>query len=147
MDEPKIHLELLTTITDEDADSLSALLKQLSSTAAFDRARFQAGLEHDGVDVLAARSRGRIVGMATFVDIPLPTGRRGHVEDVVVHEEMRGRGIARMLLQRMTMMAAEREMRSLDLTSRPSRESAIRLYESIGFVRRETNVLRFTPEH
>ncbi|WP_420063969.1 GNAT family N-acetyltransferase [Microbacterium bandirmense] len=58
---------------------------------------------------------------------------------------MRGRGIARALLVRMTELAVERGMRTLDLTSRPSRESALRLYESVGFVRRETNMLRFTP--
>ncbi|MEA1264070.1 GNAT family N-acetyltransferase [Microbacterium sp. STF-2] len=73
------------------------------------------------------------------------TGLRGHVEDVVVDEAARGRGIARLLLERMTQLAQERGLRTLDLTSRPSRESALRLYESVGFRRRETNVLRFTP--
>lgn len=45
----------------------------------------------------------------------------------------------------MTQLVTERGLRTLDLTTRPSRESALRLYESVGFVRRETNVLRFTP--
>lgn len=58
---------------------------------------------------------------------------------------MRGKGIARTLLLLMTELATERGIRTLDLTSRPSRESALRLYESVGLVRRETNVLRFTP--
>jgi GNAT superfamily N-acetyltransferase len=40
--------------------------------------------------------------MATFVSFPLPTGLRVHVEDVVVDESMRGRGIARKLLETMT---------------------------------------------
>jgi ribosomal protein S18 acetylase RimI-like enzyme len=75
----------------------------------------------------------------------LPSGLRGHVEDVVVDASMRGRGVARHLLERMTALASERGLRTLDLTSRSSRESALRLYESVGFVRRDTNVLRFTP--
>jgi ribosomal protein S18 acetylase RimI-like enzyme len=45
----------------------------------------------------------------------------------------------------MTAMAEAQGMRTLDLTSRPSRESALRLYESVGFERRLTNVLRYTP--
>lgn len=60
-------------------------------------------------------------------------------------ESMRGRGVARLLLQRTIELAKARGLRTLDLTSRPSRESALRLYESVGFVRRDTNVLRFTP--
>ena len=46
----------------------------------------------------------------------------------------------------MTTMAGERGLRTLDLTSRPSRESALRLYEGVGFRRRETNILRYTPD-
>jgi ribosomal protein S18 acetylase RimI-like enzyme len=83
--------------------------------------------------------------MATLVSVPLPTGLRGHVEDVVVDQSLRGRGIARQLLETMTAMAGAQGLRTLDLTSRPSRESALRLYESVGFERRETNVLRYTP--
>lgn len=45
----------------------------------------------------------------------------------------------------MTQLAQEHGLRTLDLTSRPSRESALRLYESVGFRKRETNVLRFSP--
>jgi ribosomal protein S18 acetylase RimI-like enzyme len=34
----------------------------------------------------------------------------------------------------------------VDLTSRPSREAANRLYRRIGFVQRETNVYRYSAE-
>ncbi|MFE6994338.1 GNAT family N-acetyltransferase [Microbacterium sp. NPDC057659] len=141
-----VEVEILTTIGDSDAEDLAALLAQLSRTAVFDRARFDAIVSHDATDLIVARADGRIVGMATFVSLPLPSGLRGHVEDVAVDEAMRGRGIARMLLTRMTLLAEERGLRTLDLTSRPSRETALRLYESVGFVRRETNLMRFVPE-
>ena len=62
-----------------------------------------------------------------------------------VDQSLRGRGFARQLLETMTAMAGAQGLRTLDLTSRPSRESAVRLYESVGFERRETNVLRYTP--
>lgn len=139
-------VESLTTVTDDDALSLAALLTQLSSTATFDRSRFESVAAHPATDLLVARIDGKVVGSATLVTIPLPSGLRGHVEDVVVDTTMRGRGIARLLLQRMTELADERGLRTLDLTSRPSRESALRLYESVGFERRDTTVLRYTPK-
>ncbi|UNK70310.1 GNAT family N-acetyltransferase [Microbacterium sp. H1-D42] len=138
-------VELLTSVDDDDASEIARLLAQLSRTATFDRSRLESIIEHDATDLIVARDNGRIVGAATLVTFPLPSGLRGHVDDVVVDESMRGRGIARALLVRMTELATDRGLRTLDLTSRPSRESALRLYESAGFVRRDTNVLRFTP--
>lgn len=138
-------VEVLSTVTDADAADIARLLTQLSKTATFDPVRLAAIVTHDATELLVVRQGKRIVGAATLVMFPLPSGLRGHVDDVVVDESMRGRGIARALLVRMTELATARGLRTLDLTSRPSRESALRLYESVGFVRRETNVLRFTP--
>jgi ribosomal protein S18 acetylase RimI-like enzyme len=140
-----ISVETLSSISPDDAAALARLLGQLSTTATFDTGRLHAIIDHEATELLVARVGGQIVGMATFVSFPLPTGLRGHVEDVVVDESMRGRGIAQKLLETMTTMAGERGLRTLDLTSRPSRESALRLYEGVGFRRRETNILRYTP--
>lgn len=141
----QVVVEVLTMVKPEDEESLARLLGQLSSSATFDLDRIRAVLDHQATELLVARLGGRIVGMATLVSVPLPTGLRGHVEDVVVDQTLRGRGIARLLLETMTAMAEVQGMRTLDLTSRPSRESELRLYESVGFERRETNVLRYTP--
>ncbi|MDP3950724.1 GNAT family N-acetyltransferase [Microbacterium sp.] len=139
-------VEALSSVTDADSADIERLLGQLSTTAMFDQGRLATIVSHDATELLVVREGGRIVGAATLVIFPLPSGLRGHVEDVVVDETMRGKGIARALLLRMTELAAARGLRTLDLTSRPSRESALRLYESVGFVRRETTVLRFTPD-
>lgn len=136
---------MLSLVKLEDEEPLARLLGQLSSSATFDHDRIQAVLDHQATELLVARLDGRIVGMATLVSVPLPTGIRGHIEDVVVDQTLRGRGIARQLLETMTAMAEAQGLRTLDLTSRPSRESALRLYESVGFKRRETNVLRYAP--
>jgi ribosomal protein S18 acetylase RimI-like enzyme len=141
----QVVVEVLTMVKPDDEEPLARLLGQLSSDATFDRDRIQAVLDHQATELLVARLDGQIVGMATLVSVPLPTGLRGHVEDVVVDQSLRGRGIARQLLETMTAMAGAQGLRTLDLTSRPSRESALRLYESVGFERRETNVLRYTP--
>jgi len=145
-DRTQHEVEVLSSVSDEDAADLRHLLGLLSTTAVFDRARIESMITHDATEVLVVREQGRIVGMTTIVTFPLPTGIRGIVEDVAVHESMRGKGIARLLLERATLLARERGLRTLDLTSRPSREAALRLYESVGFVRRDTNVLRYAPD-
>jgi ribosomal protein S18 acetylase RimI-like enzyme len=138
---------ILDSLVDADADAIARLLPQLSRTAVFDRDRIDAIIEHDATDLFVASINGEIVGMATLVTFPLPTGLRGHVEDVVVDVDNRGLGIARLLLEAMTEAARDRKLRTLDLTSRPARESALRLYESVGFEPRDTNVLRYiAPE-
>jgi ribosomal protein S18 acetylase RimI-like enzyme len=142
----QISIHVADTLSDEDLAAIARLLPQLSSTATFDRARVESMLDHDGTDLIVAREDGRLVGMATLASFPLPTGVRGHLDDVVVDQELRGRGIARLLLEAVIELARERRLRTLDLTSRPSRESAIRLYEAAGFQRRDSMVMRYVGE-
>jgi ribosomal protein S18 acetylase RimI-like enzyme len=85
---------------------------------------------------------GKIVGMLTLVMFRLPTGLRAWVEDVVVDADRRGRGIGEALLTAAVEEAAKRGAKTLDLTSRPTREAANRLYQRVGFELRETNVYR-----
>lgn len=85
----------------------------------------------------------RIVGMLTLVTFRLPTGVRAWIEDVVVDGGSRGRGVGEALTQAAIEHASARGAQTVDLTSRPSREAANRLYRRIGFEPRETNVYRF----
>ncbi|WP_271178292.1 GNAT family N-acetyltransferase [Leifsonia poae] len=138
-----ITVYVADSLSGEDLAAIERLLPQLSSTATFDRARIESMIDHDGTDLIIAREGDRVVGMATLASFPLPTGVRGHLDDVVVDQELRGHGIARLLLEAVIELARERGLRTLDLTSRPSRESAIRLYESVGFERRDSMLMRF----
>jgi ribosomal protein S18 acetylase RimI-like enzyme len=74
----------------------------------------------------------------------IPTGVRGWIEDVVVDSSMRGRGVGELLTREAMRLAFERGAETIDLTSRPSREAARRLYEKMGFVVRDTSVFRYT---
>jgi ribosomal protein S18 acetylase RimI-like enzyme len=85
-----------------------------------------------------------VVGMMTLVIFTLPTGVRAWVEDVVVDDEARGAGVASALVNAALERSQERGARTVDLTSRPDRDAANRLYVRLGFVRRETNVYRRT---
>ena len=90
-DDPDV--ETLLALTDSDGSMLKRLLSQLSASATYDRARIELMLSHDATELLAARRNGQIVGMATLVSFPLPTGLRGFVEDVVTDESVRGQSI------------------------------------------------------
>lgn len=86
---------------------------------------------------------GPIKGMLTLVTFTIPTGVRAWIEDVVVDSELRGSGVGRKLVEAACEYAAELGAKTVDLTSRPSREAANRLYQRCGFEQRETNVYRY----
>jgi ribosomal protein S18 acetylase RimI-like enzyme len=86
---------------------------------------------------------GPIVGMLTLVTFRIPTGVRARIEDVVVDGATRGRGVASELTRAALEVAAARGAHTVDLSSRPSREAANRLYQHLGFEQRETMVYRF----
>jgi ribosomal protein S18 acetylase RimI-like enzyme len=91
------------------------------------------------------RDSRRIVGLLTLVVFRIPTGVRAWIEDVVVDEAVRGRGVGEALSQEAVRRAVGLGARTVELTSRPSREAANRLYRRLGFVRRDSNVYRYTP--
>ena len=86
---------------------------------------------------------GPIVGMLTLVLFRLPTGLRAWIEDVVVDSAARGRGVGEALTQAAVGLARAKGAATVDLTSRPSREAANRLYQKLGFESRQTNVYRY----
>jgi ribosomal protein S18 acetylase RimI-like enzyme len=89
-----------------------------------------------------ARHDGRIVGMLTLVAFEIPTSVRAWIEDVVVDGSARGSGVAAALVDAALVRSAELGARTVDLTSRPDREAANRLYVRLGFELRQTNVYR-----
>lgn len=87
---------------------------------------------------------GGVLGMATLVSFRIPTGMRAWVEDVVVDEAARNRGVGAALNRAMLERARELGCLTVDLTSRPTREAANRLYSKLGFHPRDTNVYRYS---
>jgi ribosomal protein S18 acetylase RimI-like enzyme len=87
---------------------------------------------------------GQIIGSLTLALFRIPTGMRAWIEDVVVDEAARGQGVGAALNHAALERARREGARTVDLTSRPTREAANRLYKRLGFVQRETNVYRFS---
>ena len=94
--------------------------------------------------MLLAEKDDRYYGTLTLVMYTIPTGTKAWIEDVVVSEDTRSKGVGRMLLERAVFLAKELGANTLDLTSRPSREAANALYTKVGFKPRQTNVYRYT---
>jgi ribosomal protein S18 acetylase RimI-like enzyme len=142
-----VEVEIANEATEELVASLNQLLPQLSTNAApLSESDVEALVSSPATVVFIARDGGRIVGSLTLVVFPIPTGLRSWIEDVVVDGTARGRGIGEALTNAAIEESRRREVRSIDLTTRPSREAANRLYARLGFELRETNVYRFLVE-
>ena len=134
---------------DDDAlrDALNRLVPQLTANAVTVTPDALATIiESEGSTLFVARDGDAIVGVATLVTYRVPTGVKAWIEDVVVDESARGRGVGEALARAALDEAAARGVRAVDLTSRPSREAAHRLYQKLGFDTRDTSVYRFLVE-
>jgi ribosomal protein S18 acetylase RimI-like enzyme len=139
-----VQVEVLSKVTGEVVEAFDRLLPQLSSSAKrLDEAALTAIVEAPANTVLLARSDGQIVGTLTLVMYPIPTALRAEINDVVVDGSARRRGVGEALTMVALRLAQEAGARTVDLTSRPSREAAGRLYQRLGFELRDTRVYRY----
>jgi len=145
----EIEVAAVSGVDDELIAAFNRLIPQLSRSAVVPTPELiREIVEAQASTVLIARDSrddSRIVGLLTLVVFRIPTGVRAWIEDVVVDEAARGRGVGEALSQEAVRRAVGLGARTVDLTSRPSRDAANRLYQRLGFVRRDSNVYRYTP--
>jgi ribosomal protein S18 acetylase RimI-like enzyme len=140
-------VDVLDDVTDEVVEAFARLLPQLSSSATPPDAMAIAAISASpAITILLARCDGAVAGMLTLAMFPIPTGLRAWIEDVVVDEAFRGRGAGQELTAAALRIAEAAGARTVDLTSRPSREAAGRLYERAGFVLRDSRLYRYSFE-
>ena len=143
-----VKVEIATTLTPAIVDAVVRLTGQLSRSAApptTDELGELVGSPATDL-FIALADDGTIIGMATLVTFRIPTGLRAWIEDVVVDEAGRGQGVGMALTEAMVVRATELGARTVDLTSRPSRQAANALYRKAGFVARDTNVYRYESD-
>jgi ribosomal protein S18 acetylase RimI-like enzyme len=144
--ETEPEIVVADAVTPELVEAVARLLPQLSRSApAPTAAELRELVGSPATDLLLARLDGRIVGTLTLVVFRIPSGLRAWIEDVIVEDAVRGRGVGEALNRAAVRIALRRGVRSIDLTSRPTREAANRLYQRLGFVARDTNVYRYDP--
>jgi len=141
-----MDISILTEVTDEVVEAFARLIPQLSSSASIPtKVELQEIADNDALLIARDPTQGgKIVGTLTLVTFRIPTGIRSWIEDVVVDSAERGKGIGEALTVAALKHAAQLGAKTVDLTSRPSREAANRLYQRVGFELRVTNAYRYT---
>ncbi len=152
-----MSVELIEQSSLELVAAMERLIPQLSRSAKpLTAEQTQALVDQDSVYLFVFRTdkpvtaadgneveAGTILGMLSLATFAIPTGVRAWVEDVVVDAGTRGMGAGQQLVEAAVAHAQKIGARTVDLTSRPSREAANRLYRRCGFQLRETNVYRY----
>jgi GNAT superfamily N-acetyltransferase len=139
-----VEVVVAEQVDDELAAALGSLIPQLSSSSPPPTADELGAIVASPDSVLyLARLDGRIVGSLTLAFYRIPTGLKAWIEDVVVDASARGHGVGEALNKAAIDEARRRGAKHVSLTSRPSRESANRLYQRLGFDPYDTNMYRF----
>lgn len=140
-----MFIEIVSEVSDDLVEAYERLTPQLSSSnPPPSREALEDIVAAPATDLFVATDEtGTILGTSTLATFRIPTGRRAWIEDVIVDDAARGQGVGGMLTRAMVDRAEELGCTTVDLTSRPSREAANRLYQREGFVVRDTNVYRY----
>jgi ribosomal protein S18 acetylase RimI-like enzyme len=139
-----IRIRKVSEQTEKDLLEINSLIPQLSQSAKLlTKAEFTSLLDAESTHLYFAEENEQVLGMLSLVTFPIPTGLRGWIEDVVVDTKARGKGVGKLLTMYALKEAQKMDVLTIDLTSRPSRDVANRLYQSVGFSARVTNVYRF----
>ncbi|MFC2123257.1 GNAT family N-acetyltransferase [Bacteroidota bacterium] len=133
-----------------DISSINSLLSQLTEREhSFTLDQFGVIIERENIIQFYAYPSDnitKVVGLLTLVVFYTPAGSHARIEDVVVDNDYRGKSIGRILTEMAIEESRNLKIKEVDLTSNPRREAANRLYQKMGFERRETNVYRYINE-
>lgn len=124
-------------------EDVNRLIPQLSSSARKLSFRDFRKITRD-INVLffVFRDGGKIIGMGFLVFLLTPVGLRARIEDMVIDENYRGKGLGIVLTRRLIAEAKKRQARWVEFTSRKDRVATNRFYQKFGFKPRDINVYR-----
>ena len=130
--------------SDEVLAALNKLMPQLSSSfGPLSQQDLIDIVESEASSLFMARQNEQYYGSLTLVMFKIPSGFRAWIEDVVVSEAARGKGVGKKLVDLAVELANQSNVKSIDLTARASRVAAIALYKKAGFQDRETTAYRY----
>ena len=133
----------IKTYSPEYLEAMQRFLDQLTtSPMVLTESMFQQLLESENSHLFFIMKDEQIAGMLTVGIYHSPTGGKAWIEDVVVDETFRGQGLSKLLVAHAIEFVKAQQIPSLMLTSNPKRIAANKLYQAMGFERKETNVYR-----
>ena len=133
----------IKTYSPEYLEAMQRFLDQLTtSPMVLTESMFQELLKSENSHLFFSMKDEQIAGMLTVGIYHSPTGGKAWIEDVVVDETFRGQGLSKLLVAHAIEFVKAQQIPSLMLTSNPKRIAANKLYQAMGFERKETNVYR-----
>ncbi len=134
----------LTEITEEVLTAFKTLIQQLSPGRETPSRKDLEEIISDKNSSLfvAITDNGEIAGTITLLINRIPSGQIAWIEDVVVSKYFRGNGIGEKLTLFVIDYVNKKGINEINLTSNPGRVTANKLYQKLGFAKRETNVYR-----
>lgn len=132
-------LEELSSYSPQDLVELDALMHELSATSFCKEELLNNALNDVNVHVYVIRDCGHIVATGTLCIKHTLEFTIADIESVVVSSKCRGRGYGKELMTAMIEAAKKMNVHHIQLTSRPARVAANKLYQDLGFERYETN--------
>ena len=140
-----MKLERITEANEELVETIRRLLPQLTEARTPPTLEQLQEVVANQTLLVARDDDGAVLGTLTFVLYRVSSGVKGRIEDVIVDESARGRGVGEALVREGMRLANEAGVLMLELTSMPYRQAANRLYRRLGFVRKPTNVYVWWP--
>ena len=140
-----MRIERATEATVELVETIAALMPQLTEARTPPTLEQLQEVVENQTLLVAYDDGGGIVGTTTLVLYRVSSGVKGRIEDVIVDESARGKGVGEALVREGMRRANEAGVLMLELTSMPYRQAANRLYRRLGFVRKPTNVYVWWP--
>lgn len=135
-------------IVDENViNAFNRLLPQLTNDIQMPSKEYLQSLaESENTHLIIAYDGNVIIGTTTLIINKLPSGIKAWIEDVIVDDTVRGKGVGKQLVNFAIKLAKEKGIKKIDLTSNPQRVAANGLYIKLGLKKRDTNMYRFMVE-
>ncbi|MCD4671037.1 MAG: GNAT family N-acetyltransferase [Anaerolineaceae bacterium] len=137
-----IHIKQAGQANEDILSAMQRLMTQLTSAPPPNIEELQEMLGAGATTTLflARQADNTIIGMAALSVFRVPSGLKAWIEDVVVDEAHRGKGIGEALTEACIEHARALGVHSIHLTSNPARVAANQLYQKLGFQLHETNL-------
>lgn len=142
-----MHIDRITHVDERTVQVFKRLMPQLIGKEEHPSLEeLEKVVESENTFLFFATEGEEVIGTTTLVFYHIAAGLKAWIEDVIVDENARGKGVATALIWHALHVAREKGAKKVDLTSLPQREAANRLYQKIGFEKRESNMYRFYIE-